>query len=581
MCILTILIGNGSDVFGTDICTCRPYLVFALEKCIECAQRGGVGIIAYFRKEGRSLGEVVKYRVYNARKGQKGGDKPEKYFYQTVNVAGIEDARFQTMMPDVLNWLGIDRIDWLLSMSSEKYDSIIESGIKVNQRVALPDKFVPNGAHVEILAKIAHGYHADGVKHQKTIETLRSLKMIRRQCKRVYELATQDRLMHWKLNMNNMDKAVNAVVGCINDKYPMDSHGNLNIPLHSRFRHFDEDALKKLINKWDQCCVDKKEQVRRLIDLVTISVLTDAGAGDKWKFISNDGKVLTRSEGIAQATFEMFENGLFSSDSAIKTRVNSVGLKNLTTKALKMGFQVNDNNCMIGLEGRCEIIQRLGVELKRYPEFFGNELYRPGNLLDYILNNKKTKYDKINNIYYCSIHVLWKAIICGYENIWPKHMSGIRRGDVWVHNLLKKKGYPGSDMVPFHKLQQWLTYSLIEAFKYYNIQFLDVNDMTCLAEYRNGGLFIDTNVLTLKDNNNDRYYDVGSELVVEMRAMTIILADIIADKIRKIYNKTDKELPLSCILEGGTWRAGRILAKKKRPKTRSPPINIRSDGTVF
>ena len=108
---------NGSDVFGTDICTCRPYLIFALKACIECAQRGGVGIVAYFRKEGRSLGEITKYRVYNARKYQLGGDRAETYFKQTEKIAGIKDARFQTMMPDILDWLGIDRIDWLLSMS--------------------------------------------------------------------------------------------------------------------------------------------------------------------------------------------------------------------------------------------------------------------------------------------------------------------------------------------------------------------------------------------------------------------------------------------------------------------------------
>jgi len=137
---------NGSDVFGTDICTCRPYLIFAMKAAIECAQRGGVGIVAYFRKEGRSLGEITKYRVYNARKHQLGGDRSETYFQQTEKIAGIKDARFQTMMPDILNWLGIDRIDWLLSMSSEKYEAIVEAGITVNQRVSLPDEYVPKNA---------------------------------------------------------------------------------------------------------------------------------------------------------------------------------------------------------------------------------------------------------------------------------------------------------------------------------------------------------------------------------------------------------------------------------------------------
>ena len=115
----------GSDVFGSDICTCRPYLIFALEQCIQCAQRGGVGIVIYYRKEGRSLGEVIKFRVYNARENQQSGDTADNYFHHTESIAGIRDARFQQMMPDALKWLGIKRIDWLCSMSNEKYEAIV------------------------------------------------------------------------------------------------------------------------------------------------------------------------------------------------------------------------------------------------------------------------------------------------------------------------------------------------------------------------------------------------------------------------------------------------------------------------
>ena len=180
-----------------------------------------------------------------------------------------------------------------------------------------------------------------------------------------------------------------------------------------------------------------------------------------------------------------------------------------------------------------------------------------------------------------SIRILWKAIIEGLETIWPKQMSGIRRGDVWVHNKLKKFGIPGSDMVPFHKLQQWLTYSLIESFQYYGINFIHITDMTALSEYRNGGLFVDLGVLNLKDNiDKSKYYDVGSELVVEWRAMTIVLIDQLAERLRIILNKNEEELSLCKVLEGGTWRAGRELAFKLR-KDGSPPIKLRSDGTVF
>jgi GTP cyclohydrolase II len=154
---------NGSDVFGSDICTCRPYLTHAIEECIQGAQKGGVGLIAYSRKEGRALGEVTKFLVYNARKRQVGGDRADKYFLRTECVAGVQDMRFQEFMPDVLHWLGIQKIHRLVSMSNDKYDAITGSGITVGERVKIPDALVPADARVEIEAKIAAGYFTDGL----------------------------------------------------------------------------------------------------------------------------------------------------------------------------------------------------------------------------------------------------------------------------------------------------------------------------------------------------------------------------------------------------------------------------------
>ncbi len=153
---------NGSDVFGSDICTCRPYLTHAIEECIKGAQQGGVGLIAYSRKEGRALGEVTKFLVYNARKRQLGGDSAANYFLRTECVAGVQDMRFQELMPDVLHWLGITKIHRLVSMSNDKYDAITGSGIEVGERVKIPDELVPADAKVEIEAKIAAGYFTDG-----------------------------------------------------------------------------------------------------------------------------------------------------------------------------------------------------------------------------------------------------------------------------------------------------------------------------------------------------------------------------------------------------------------------------------
>ena len=153
---------NGSDVFGSDICTCRPYLTHAIEECIRGAQNGGVGIVVYCRKEGRALGEVTKFLVYNARKRQVGGDSATNYFLRTECVAGVQDMRFQELMPDTLHWLGIRKIHRLVSMSNLKYDAIVGSGIKVGERVKIPDDLIPADARVEMDAKTAAGYFTDG-----------------------------------------------------------------------------------------------------------------------------------------------------------------------------------------------------------------------------------------------------------------------------------------------------------------------------------------------------------------------------------------------------------------------------------
>jgi GTP cyclohydrolase II len=153
---------NGSDVFGSDICTCRPYLVHGIEACVQTAQAGGAGVIVYLRKEGRALGEVTKFLVYNARKRQAGGDRADAYFTRTECVAGVQDMRFQELMPDVLHWLGITQIDRLISMSNLKHDAITQAGIRVVERVPIPDELIPADAQVEIEAKKAAGYYTEG-----------------------------------------------------------------------------------------------------------------------------------------------------------------------------------------------------------------------------------------------------------------------------------------------------------------------------------------------------------------------------------------------------------------------------------
>lgn len=165
---------NGSDVFCSDICTCRPYLIFGIQRCVETAQSGGVGVIVYFRKEGRALGEVTKFLVYNARKRQAGGDRASTYFQRTENIAGVKDMRFQSLMPDVLHWMGIKKVDEMISMSNMKYDAIVDSGIPIVERVPIPDEMLPPDSKVEMEAKVASGYFTTG--HIPTAQELDAVK---------------------------------------------------------------------------------------------------------------------------------------------------------------------------------------------------------------------------------------------------------------------------------------------------------------------------------------------------------------------------------------------------------------------
>ncbi|AGH97131.1 GTP cyclohydrolase II [Micavibrio aeruginosavorus] len=164
---------NGSDVFGSDICTCRPYLCHGIELCIETAQQGGCGLVVYNRKEGRALGEVTKFLVYNARKRQEGGDSAAKYFERTECVAGVQDMRFQALMPDIFHWLGIKKIDRFASMSNMKHDALANHGIEIVHRIPIPAELIPPDAAVEMEAKKAAGYFVpdpDQVMDEKELQ---------------------------------------------------------------------------------------------------------------------------------------------------------------------------------------------------------------------------------------------------------------------------------------------------------------------------------------------------------------------------------------------------------------------------
>jgi len=554
----------GSDVFGSDICSCRPYLIFALREAVKCAQRGGVGVVIYFRKEGRSLGEVIKFRVYNARINQEGGDRAEKYFHHTEAIAGIRDARFQTMMPDALNWLGLRRIDYLCSMSNEKYEAITGAGILVMQRVDLPEDYVKESMKVELDAKIASGYHSDSIDKEQISSELLQLSAIRHQCSKIYDLAKKGELGFFEVDESKLAVAADATEKTLRERYP-----SLNVPFHSRLRHFDEKNLSSLLSGWK---VDNVEKARRLVDLVMVSVLMDAGAGSDWRYITQ-GQEQRATEGLAAASWDLFMEGFFSTDQAMKTRVNSLALKSITDEMLAKGLQVSRSNPLLGATGRSKLLRNLGEALEGHPEYFGSEIARPGNLVDYMLSFAEG--GKV------SVEHLWRVVTDGLSSIWPLQPNGIIRGDVWTHSALKTDA-PGSDLVPFHKLTQWLTYSLIDALQHVlKLEVTGLDALTGLPEYRNGGLLIDCGAIKLKDPVwLSQEVNVGTELVVEWRALTVVMLDKLAEMLRQRLSLSASQLPLAAVLEGGTWNAGRAIAKRLRPDG-SSPIRIRLDGTVF
>jgi hypothetical protein len=271
----------------------------------------------------------------------------------------------------------------------------------------------------------------------------------------------------------------------------------------------------------------------------------------------------------------MFARGAFSSDPRDPFRVDAGKLAEFSPVALEQGFQASAGNPLVGLEGRADLLRRLGRLLSTRKEIFArSDTPRPGGLFDHLLVRAKGNAIAASDI----LH----EVLIQLGSIWPSRLTlaGIPLGDCWKH-LAVKTGDATDGLVPLHKLSQWLTYSLIEPLQQAGIKVTDIDGLTGLAEYRNGGLFVDLGALALRDvADATRSHEVDSTLVVEWRALTIALLDRLADKVRARLNRDADSLPLASLLEGGTWAAGRAAASERRTDG-SPPINVISDGTVF
>ncbi|KAK9247378.1 hypothetical protein V1506DRAFT_532502 [Lipomyces tetrasporus] len=438
------------------------------------------------------------------------------------------------------------------------------------------------------------------MKMTDTAAYLRTLPAIRERTRLVMEKAKVNELSNFTVDFAKLDKAVEFVANIIKRDF---APNYSKIPPHGRWQHFDVGSvprIRQLVDSWSM--IDETEIAKRLVDLFLVSVLLDAGAGNKWVFREpgNAAGVYGRSEGLAVASLYMFKNGLLSSNPSNRFQVDSTALKAITASTISSALQHSSENPLEGIEGRAELLQRLGCALEEGAKYFGPD-GRPGNMLKYLLEKSTARgADGKNSV---SVAVVWDVIMTGLNPIWPKGrtaLNGVSLGDAWPCSSMPQDGEEWEKIVPFHKLSQWLCYSLLAPLEVYGgINIVGKELQTGLPEYRNGGLFVDTGVLALKpeiyklgmannsefgqDNEEVPVFLPDEDVIVEWRALTVGLLDLLLPAVNEMLGivGSQDELILAQLLEAGSWKGGREIASQKRPETKGPPIAIRSDGTLF
>ena len=386
-----------------------------------------------------------------------------------------------------------------------------------------------------------------------SVAWLRTPAAIRERAGQVLKYVEDGRSAWFALDAAGLEAAVQATLAVTRQRFRDPS----KIPFHSRWRHFEAGGRDRWAGLAARMCdLPKEEIARRRIDLAVVSVLLDAGAGGLWSYReAATGKSFMRSEGLAIASFNMFASGAFSRDSKNDPlRVDAERLARLTPVDLAMGFQVRGHNSLLGLEGRSELLRKLG----------GVGLERPGALFDLLATSQEIKAESI-----------LAMLLDKLAPIWPSRLEldGVPLGDVWRH--------PAIGLVPFHKLSQWMSYSLVEPLEGAGLKVAELDALTGLPEYRNGGLLVDSGALKPKQKLLlEKVFAPGDEAIVEWRALTVALLDQIAGHVRVHLKMDAQSLPLVKVLEAGTWFAGRTLAAQRR-KDGGPPIAVESDGTVF
>jgi Protein of unknown function (DUF1688) len=394
---------------------------------------------------------------------------------------------------------------------------------------------------------------------------------VRQRCHRLLALGLDRKLRHFSVELDRLDAAADLVIDCTRRTYP-----RFDVPLHSRWRHFTvggEDRWRSLeaAVAWQ----DRAERARAAFDLAILSVLLDAGADARWRYRDPDtGRSFSRSEGLALASLAMFAAGGASHDPGNRLCADASALLAMTPEALGRHFQVSDANPLPDLAGRLTLLKRLGQVVAANPSVFARAgRPRPGGLFDYLVETGDRSI--------AAPRVLGE-ILRHLGPIWPGRLelAGVYLGDCWRHPGVETDDST-SGLVPLHKLSQWLAYSLIEPLQAAGVDVIDIDGLTGLAEYRNGGLMLDTGVLVLREPAAKHIaHDVGATLVVEWRALTVALLDRLAENVRERLGADKSALPLARLLQGGTWAAGRQIAALKRAHG-GPPLTVLGDGTVF
>jgi Protein of unknown function (DUF1688) len=395
---------------------------------------------------------------------------------------------------------------------------------------------------------------------------------VRQRAHLILEAGLADRLEYFRVDLHRLEQAADLTVAITRKAHPL-----LDIPFHSRWRHFAIDGDDRwtpiaAAERWPS----KAARARAEFDLAIISVLLDAGAGGAWRYRDIvTGRNITRSEGLALASLDMFRTGLFSAKSSESLRADAMKLAELDPAVLADGFQAGPGNPLLGIEGRVDLLRRLGRVVLAAPSVFArNDQPRPGGLFDHLADLATGGQVRAT--------IILTELLKHLGSIWPGRLllGGVPLGDCWRHPAVKT-GDATDGLAPLHKLSQWLTYSLIEPMERAGIAVTEIDELTGLAEYRNGGLLIDTGTLALRDQADaERQHEVGSRLVVEWRVLTVALLDRLAALVQQRLGRDARQLPMGKILQGGTWAAGRAIAGKLRADG-SPPLRVTSDGTVF